>query len=262
MRIIVAASEIKSVDKTSSSYQESHYRGQGRPFYPPPRYSPPPQYPPTQPTPQVKQFPTAASLKVAVASQGQGGLNDMVSPMFGRCPTFTIVEIENGEIKGVNVVPNQAAYAMQGAGIAAVQALANMGVNAILAGSFGPNAFAVCSQAGIQMIQVQPGTRVEDAVQSFISGKLRPVSAPTAPMHRGIGFAPGPPSVGAGVGAGPGVGMGRGMGRGRGRMGGFGAGPGGFCICPSCGYRAPHVPGTPCFQQVCPRCGGKMIRER
>jgi len=233
----------------------AYYRGQRRQSYPPPRYGPPPQYPPTRPTPQVKQFSTAGVFKLAAASQGQGGLNDLVSPMFGRCPTFTIVEIENGKMKRVNVVPNQAASAMQGAGIAAVQALVNIGVKAILAGRFGPNAFALCDQAGIQMIPVQPGIKIEDAVQSFISGKLRPISAPTAPMHSGTGFALGP------LGMGTGMGMGRGGG-GRGRMGGFGAGRGGFCICPSCGYRVPHVMGTPCFQQICPQCGSKMIRER
>lgn len=52
-----------------------------------------------------------------------------------------------------------------------------------------------------------------------------------------------------------------GGGRGRGRMGGgFAAGPGGFCVCPNCGYRAPHVVGTPCHQQTCPKCGSSMTR--
>lgn len=50
-------------------------------------------------------------------------------------------------------------------------------------------------------------------------------------------------------------------GRGRGRMGGgVAAGPGGFCVCPSCGYRTTHVRGTPCYQQTCPKCGSRMTR--
>lgn len=53
----------------------------------------------------------------------------------------------------------------------------------------------------------------------------------------------------------------RGGGGGRGRMGGgFAAGLGGFCVCPSCGYRTPHVRGTPCYQQTCPKCGSRMTR--
>ncbi|MHA1712382.1 MAG: NifB/NifX family molybdenum-iron cluster-binding protein [Candidatus Freyarchaeota archaeon] len=190
---------------------------------------------------------------MAVASQGRGGLDDVVSPTFGRCPAFTIVDIENGKIKKVDIVPNQAASAMHGAGIAAVQTLANLGVKAIMAGRFGPNAYAVCNQSRIQMIEAQPGIKIRDAVQSFISGKLRSIPAPTAPMHIGMGFVPRQPGMG--------MSMGRGGGRGIGRMGGFGAGPSGFCVCPNCGYRLPHVAGTPCFRQTCPQCGGRMIRE-
>jgi len=55
---------------------------------------------------------------------------------------------------------------------------------------------------------------------------------------------------------------GRGMGRGRGRMGGFAMGPGGECVCPSCGTRVPHQAGVPCYQQKCPKCGSPMTRAR
>jgi hypothetical protein len=47
-----------------------------------------------------------------------------------------------------------------------------------------------------------------------------------------------------------------------GRMGGnrAGTGPGGNCICPSCGEKVAHKQGTPCYNQVCPKCGTKMVR--
>lgn len=65
---------------------------------------------------------------------------------------------------------------------------------------------------------------------------------------------------GRGVGGG---GAGRGGDRGPGRMGGpFAAGPGGYCVCPSCGHRKSHVAGQPCYEQKCPQCGAPMIRER
>lgn len=68
---------------------------------------------------------------------------------------------------------------------------------------------------------------------------------------------------GAGRGGSGRGGGGGGMGgRGRGRMGGgFAAGPGGDCICPNCGYIAPHKVGTPCYQQICPKCGSRMTRK-
>ena len=64
-------------------------------------------------------------------------------------------------------------------------------------------------------------------------------------------------------GRGRGTGGGRGAGgSGRGRMGGTkpGAGPGGYCVCPNCGHKAPHQLGTACYNISCPKCGTKMAR--
>lgn len=64
------------------------------------------------------------------------------------------------------------------------------------------------------------------------------------------------------MGRGRGDNRGGGAGRGGGRMGGpKAAGPGGDCVCPSCGQREPHVAGVPCYQKKCPKCGTQMIRE-
>ncbi len=68
--------------------------------------------------------------------------------------------------------------------------------------------------------------------------------------------------AGAGRGAGGGGGQGAGRGAGRGRQGGFAQGPGGNCVCPACGETAPHMRGTPCSEQKCPKCGAQMTRER
>lgn len=75
-------------------------------------------------------------------------------------------------------------------------------------------------------------------------------------MPRGDGT--GPPA-GGGLGSGGGIGRG---GAGRGRMGGTrpGAGPGGECVCPSCGAKVPHQVGVPCYNLSCPKCGAKMVR--
>jgi len=58
------------------------------------------------------------------------------------------------------------------------------------------------------------------------------------------------------MGQGPKTGKGGG---GRGR-GGRRLGPGGFCICPSCGEKVAHQQGMPCFEQKCPKCGAAMTR--
>jgi predicted Fe-Mo cluster-binding NifX family protein len=40
----------------------------------------------------------------------------------------------------------------------------------------------------------------------------------------------------------------------------MGFGPGGFCWCPSCGFRVSHEQGIPCVQVACPHCGQSMER--
>lgn len=54
----------------------------------------------------------------------------------------------------------------------------------------------------------------------------------------------------------------RGRCRGRRRGAGWGGrgAPGGTCVCPQCGNRAPHSPGTPCATLRCEKCGATMIR--
>ena len=61
---------------------------------------------------------------------------------------------------------------------------------------------------------------------------------------------------------GAGRGGGRGERRGSGQKGGFGAGPGGDCVCPSCGKTTPHDRGVPCIEVHCPECGSGMTRGR
>jgi predicted DNA-binding protein (UPF0251 family) len=59
-----------------------------------------------------------------------------------------------------------------------------------------------------------------------------------------------------------GRGAGSGRGAGRGRKGGFAQGPGGDCVCPSCGTKTAHQRGVPCYEMKCPKCGAQMTRER
>ena len=75
-------------------------------------------------------------------------------------------------------------------------------------------------------------------------------------MPRGDGKGP-PWGSGPGTGRAP-----AGGGKGAGRMGGTrsGAGPGGECVCPSCGAKATHQVGTPCYNVSCPKCGTRMVR--
>jgi len=138
-------------------------------------------------------------LKVAVSATGPS-LDASVDPRFGRCSYFVIVDIETMQFEALQ---NPAQYAGGGAGIQAAQTIASKGVQVILTGNVGPNAYQALSAAGIQIVTGAYGT-VREAVMKYKEGKLRSTSAPTAPMHYGMGG-------GYGMGRGRGMGMGRGM---------------------------------------------------
>ena len=40
-----------------------------------------------------------------------------------------------------------------------------------------------------------------------------------------------------------------------------GLGPNGNCVCPKCGLRVTHTPGSPCQENRCAQCGAKLLRE-
>ncbi len=124
--------------------------------------------------------------RVAIASQGPGGLKSIVDFRFARCPYYTIVDVEDGRIVKVQEVPNPNAMAGHGAGIAAAQMLQVMGVSAIIAGSVGPNAYSALKNMNIKVYAGISGITVEDAVQKLIRGEIRPAEYPTGPGHAGF----------------------------------------------------------------------------
>jgi len=107
-----------------------------------------------------------------------------VDPRFGRCAYFVIVETDTMEWEAVL---NGSAGASGGAGIQSAQAVASMGVGAILTGNVGPNAYHTLTAAGVQVHTGAHGT-VEEAVKRFKEGGFQDaVEGPTAPSHYGMG---------------------------------------------------------------------------
>jgi len=121
-------------------------------------------------------------MKLCISSTGQN-LAAAVDPRFGRAQRYIIID---SETKAFECVENPSSMAGGGAGTKAAQLFINKGVQAVLTGNIGPNAFAVLNAAGIVMYTGVSGT-VQDAVDAFNSGRLQPVAAPTAPAHAGSG---------------------------------------------------------------------------
>ena len=122
-------------------------------------------------------------MKIAVAT-GKGGLDDEVSVVFGRCETYTIVECENNSIKDFSVEPNPSAGVGGGAGVKAAQFVGSKGVEAVIAGNFGPNATAILTQVGVKMVQGKG--KVKDEVEKYLNGELNVVGDSTVKGHFGM----------------------------------------------------------------------------
>jgi predicted Fe-Mo cluster-binding NifX family protein len=137
-------------------------------------------------------------MKVVFSVSGKG-LEQLVSPVFGRCRGFEVLEIEGSKVKESSFLPNPAFSAGMGAGIAAAQAVAEAGAEAVVTGNVGPNAFMVLNQAGIKVFRAS-GISVEDAAKRIGEGSLPEMAGSNVPGHFGMG---------------PGFGRGGGFGRGR-----------------------------------------------
>jgi len=150
-------------------------------------------------------------MKIAVSSTAPN-LEANVDPRFGRCAYFVVVDPATMEFTSLE---NASAMAGGGAGIATAQTLIGQGVNTVITGNCGPNAYQTLSAAGIKVITEVSG-KIKTAIDNYQSGKLQPNSQPNVGGHFGTG---------GGMGRSGGGGMGRGgggMGRGGGMRGGGG----------------------------------------
>ena len=143
-------------------------------------------------------------MRIAVSASGSS-LDAEVDPRFGRCQYFIIIDPDTMQFESVE---NSSATASEGAGISAAQMIVSKGVEAVLTGNCGPNAYQVLSPAGIKVITGMSG-KVRDAVQSYKSGNLEGSTQPNVPGHFGSSFGG---SMGQGMRRGPGKGRSRGMG--------------------------------------------------
>ena len=107
-------------------------------------------------------------LRIAVATAGNGGLEDTVSEVFGRANTFTIVDVDD-EIRDVKVLQNPAVSYKHGAGPIVVKMLVDSGVSMVLAAELGPGASALLEQHHITYITVKPGTSIKESVRKALT---------------------------------------------------------------------------------------------
>lgn len=108
--------------------------------------------------------------RIAIPSMGTGGLDGERSGHFGHCDVFTMVDVENGEIKDVSIVQNQSH--VQGGCMVPVNLLADHNVNALIVGGIGMRPLMGFKQVGIDVYYDAERPQIRPVVEDLITGKL------------------------------------------------------------------------------------------
>ncbi len=109
-------------------------------------------------------------MKIALSSSGKS-INSNLSETFGRCPYFLIVEIENKEIKKMEVVENIIRNQTGGVGVSVAQMIVEKGVDVLITKNVGPRALDVLEQFKVDIFNGSGSA--EENIQKFIEGKLK-----------------------------------------------------------------------------------------
>ncbi len=105
-----------------------------------------------------------------------------VDPRFGRGAYFIVVDTDTMQWQAHQ---NQAVNAAGGAGSQAAQFVAQQGVEAVISGDFGPNAYIALAAGEVRMYLFGTSQTVSEAVANCVAGKLPEVHAPTGAGHHG-----------------------------------------------------------------------------
>jgi len=117
--------------------------------------------------PQMPQLPPLRSgvKRVVVAVEDNNGLDSRISSRFGRAPFMAFVDVADGEVKAVNIIPNQAANLPTGAGISVAQWVISAQATDVIAPYLGPNVSMVFSQAGLRVHSTEPLIPLSEALR-------------------------------------------------------------------------------------------------
>jgi len=109
-------------------------------------------------------------MRIAISADDERGLDGTVSPHFGRCPYFTLVDVEGQDIKTVRSIPNPYYDRHEPGQVPGF--IRSQGADVMLTGGMGNRAIAFFQQYGIQTATGACGT-VRLALQQYLDGQLQ-----------------------------------------------------------------------------------------
>lgn len=112
--------------------------------------------------------------RIAVPSNGQGGLDGTRAGHFGHCDVFTLIDVEGGRIKEVSTLANQ--EHVQGGCMVPVNLLAGSNVTALVVGGIGMRPLMGFKQAGIEVYYDAQRAEIKPVVEDLIAGRLQAIA--------------------------------------------------------------------------------------
>jgi predicted Fe-Mo cluster-binding NifX family protein len=123
-------------------------------------------------------------MHIAISADDRSGLDSVVSPHFGRCPHYILVDVEGHEVKAVNAIDNPY-YGQHSPGVVP-GFIHSQGVDVMLTGGMGRRAIASFEQLGVEAVSGASGT-VRRALELYLGGQLRGVQPCRESIEHGHG---------------------------------------------------------------------------
>ena len=103
--------------------------------------------------------------RVVATLDGNLAFNSPISYRFARAPYVGILDLRDGRVLNLQIIPNSLATGAGGVGIALAQWIISIGAAAVLGSRFGPNLMMVLQQTNIRTYTVNPGIPLSEAVK-------------------------------------------------------------------------------------------------
>ena len=109
-------------------------------------------------------------MKIAFASEDNQGLKGSLSAHFGRCPYYTIVDVEDKTVSNEQVIDNP--YFTSHVPGVVPQSIKEQGAQVMIAGGMGPRAIELFNQLGIEAITTGSQGTLEDILNAYLRGEI------------------------------------------------------------------------------------------
>ncbi|MGD8463810.1 MAG: NifB/NifX family molybdenum-iron cluster-binding protein [Anaerolineae bacterium] len=109
-------------------------------------------------------------MRIALSAENKNGLDSVISPHFGRCPHFVLVDLEDHDVREIQEVDNPYFGHHQPGQVPAF--INSLGADVMLTGGMGGRAIMFFQQFGIEGVTGAYGT-VRQSVERYLGGQLK-----------------------------------------------------------------------------------------